>query len=72
MRCRREEVDKDWMEVLMATVGQQFGENQDTEVNGGVVSNRIRGDKVAVWVRSVEMKVKVGLVVTDMLGRYRV
>ena len=33
------------------------------------MSNRIRGDKVAVWVRSVEMKVKVGSVVTDMLGR---
>ena len=65
-------MDKDWMEVLLAMVGQQFSENQDTEVNGGVVSNRIRGDKVAVWVRSVEMKVKVGLVVTDMLGRYRV
>ena len=65
-------MDKDWMEVLMAMVGQQFGENQDTEVNGGVVSNRIRGDKVAVWVRSVEMKVKVGSVATDMLERYRV
>ena len=72
MRCTREEVDKDWLEVTMAMIGQQFGENQDTEVNRGVVSNRIRGDKVAVWVRSVEMKVKVGSVVTDMLGRYRI
>ena len=58
--------------IIMAMVGQQFGENQDTEVNGGVVSNRIRGDKVAVWGRSVEMKIKVGSVVTDMLGRYGV
>ena len=69
VRCKREEVDKAWMEVIMAMVGQQFGENQDTEINGGVVSNRVRGDKVAVWVRSVEMKGEVGSVVTDMLGR---
>ena len=66
---QEEEVDKDWMEVLMAMVGQQFGENQDSEITGGVVSKKSRGGNVAVWVRRVEMKGEVGSVVTDMLGR---
>ena len=65
----RQEVDKDWVEVMMGMVGQQFGEKQDTQVNGAVVSIRNRGDKVAVWVREVEDTGKVGNRVSKMLGR---
>ena len=69
VQSRKEDLDRDWVEIIMAMVGQQFGDNQDHEINGGVVSSRSRGGKVAVWVRSVEVKDEVGHFVTDMLGK---
>eukprot|EP00092_Neocalanus_flemingeri_P039222 GFUD01042696.1.p1 GENE.GFUD01042696.1~~GFUD01042696.1.p1 ORF type:complete len:579 (+),score=177.97 GFUD01042696.1:60-1796(+) len=69
VNCGRQGVDKDWMEVIMAMVGQQFGEGQDKQVNGAVVSLRNRGDKVAIWVREVDGSDKVGDILSVVLGR---
>ena len=67
--CGRQGLDGDWKEVIMAMVGQQFGEAQDTQVNGAVVSLRNRGDRVAVWVREVAGSDKVGDIMSKVLGR---
>ena len=69
VNCGRQGVDGDWKEVIMAMVGQQFGEGQDTQVNGAVVSLRNRGDRVAVWVREVAGSDKVGDMMSMVLGR---
>jgi len=69
VNCGRQGVDRDWMEVIMAMVGQQCGDGQDTQVNGAVVSLRNRGDKVAVWVREVAGSDKAGDMMSMVLGR---
>jgi len=68
VNCSRQGVDKDWMEVSMAMVGQQFGEGQDMMVTGAVVSVRNRGDKVAVWVREVVDSEKIGERMAKVVG----
>ena len=60
------------VEVIMGMVGQQFEDEQDTQINGAVVSIRNRGDKVAVWVSEVEDRGKVWSWVRKILGRVRV
>ena len=65
----RQEVDRNWVEVIMVMVGQQFGEEQDMQVNGAVVITRNRWDKAAVCVREVVDSDKVGTTVNMMLGR---
>ena len=45
-------MDKDWVEVIMGMVGlvgQQFGDEQDTRINGAVVSIRNRGGQGSRW-----------------------
>jgi len=69
VRSQREEVDSVWMEVIMGMVGHTFEERLDTQINGGVVSIRSRGDKVAVWVKTVEARDEVRNAVTNMLGK---
>jgi len=69
VRTQREEVDSVWMEVIMGIVGHTFEERLDTQINGGVVSIRSRGDKVAVWVKTVEVRDRVRQAVTKMLGK---
>ena len=56
------------MEVIIGTVGQQFGEEQDMQINGAVLSTRNRGDKVLVWVREVVNSDKVWTTVDMILG----
>ena len=36
-------MEKDWVEGMVGLVGQQFGDEQDTQINGAVVSIRNRG-----------------------------
>ncbi|KAL5248230.1 hypothetical protein ACHWQZ_G017421 [Mnemiopsis leidyi] len=42
-------LDKQWMEMLMSMVGEQFDEYSN-EVNGVVLQRRSRNDRLAIWV----------------------
>jgi len=46
-----EDLDVCWLELLLAMIGEQFGEYSD-EICGAVVSKRNKGDKVSIWTRN--------------------
>jgi|UniRef100_A0AC35G404 translation initiation factor 4E len=47
---RQQLLDHYWMEMLLALVGEQFGQDGE-EICGAVVNIRQKGDKVALWTR---------------------
>ena len=70
VRCRKEEVDTMWTELMMALIGQNFVDPEnDCKINGGVVSIRKREDKIAIWVRNVSDGLLAQDSVMAVLGR---
>ncbi|TKR88749.1 hypothetical protein L596_012947 [Steinernema carpocapsae] len=49
---RADLLDKYWMELLMALIGEQFDDSE--HICGVVVNCRAKGDKIAVWTRDAE------------------
>ncbi|TKR87982.1 hypothetical protein L596_012296 [Steinernema carpocapsae] len=47
---RDQQLDKNWLELLMAVVGEQF-EEHGQEICGAVVNIRRKGDKITLWTR---------------------
>ena len=62
----RQEVDRNWVEVIMGMVEQR--EEQHMQVNGAILSTGNMRDN-AMWVRDVVDSDKVGTTVNMMLGR---
>uniref|UniRef100_A0A7E4VSX0 eIF-4F 25 kDa subunit n=1 Tax=Panagrellus redivivus TaxID=6233 RepID=A0A7E4VSX0_PANRE len=69
-RARRaQDLDHYWMELLMALVGEQFGED-GASISGAVVNIRQKGDKVALWTKDAEKdgtNYRIGHVCYDVL-----
>lgn len=49
-RMRQVELDQYWLEMLLAMIGEGFGEYSD-EICGAVVNIRGKGDKLALWTK---------------------
>lgn len=64
-----EMVDMIWLEILMALVGEQFG--QDMEAICGLVCNvRVKGSKISVWTKDCnddDANMRIGVVLKEKL-----
>ena len=70
VRCRKEEVDTMWTEVMMALIGQTFVDaDHDDHITGSTVSVRSKEDRIAVWVRDVGDRQLAETSVMTVLGR---
>jgi len=73
---RNELLDRYWLELLLAMVGEQFDEFGD-QICGAVVNIRNKGDKISLWTRDAAndeanrrigtiLKTKIGMVVENI------
>jgi len=73
---RNELLDRYWLELLLAMVGEQFDEFGD-QICGAVVNIRNKGDKISLWTREASndeanrrigtiLKTKIGMVVENI------
>ncbi|CAK5008648.1 unnamed protein product [Meloidogyne enterolobii] len=69
-QSRQYKLDKYWMEVMMAVIGEQF-EELGTYICGVVVNVRQKGDKVALWTRDSnldDVNIRIGYILKAKLG----
>uniref|UniRef100_A0A7E4UTB5 eIF-4F 25 kDa subunit n=1 Tax=Panagrellus redivivus TaxID=6233 RepID=A0A7E4UTB5_PANRE len=67
---RAQALDHYWMELLIALVGEQFGED-GASISGAVVNIRQKGDKVALWTQDATKDAtnyRIGKVLYEALG----
>jgi len=67
---RNEFLDRYWLELLLAMIGEQF-EGHGDQLCGAVVNLRNKGDKVSLWTKDAandEVNRKIGKVLKEKLG----
>jgi translation initiation factor 4E len=66
---RGPELDRHWLNIVIALLGEQFTFNDD--ISGVVISIRKAGDRISVWTRSSDdkdMTLKTGMEFKKILG----
>ncbi|CAB3402679.1 unnamed protein product [Caenorhabditis bovis] len=64
-----EMIDQIWLEILMALIGEQFGDDMDS-ICGVVCNMRAKGSKISIWTKNAnddEANMRIGIVLKQKL-----
>ncbi|CAF2399190.1 unnamed protein product [Rotaria sp. Silwood2] len=51
---RKRDLDGYWLHLMLLLIGDMFGANLSTYINGAVVSLRVKGDRLALWLKKID------------------
>ncbi|CAF1677987.1 unnamed protein product, partial [Adineta ricciae] len=68
---RKRDLDGYWLHLMLLLIGNAFGSDLSAFINGAVVSLRVKGDRLALWLKKTEdfhlMKL-IGMKFKDLLN----
>ncbi|CAF4617032.1 unnamed protein product [Rotaria sp. Silwood1] len=51
---RKRDLDGYWLHLMLLLIGDMFGVNLSPYINGAVVSLRVKGDRLALWLKKID------------------